>query len=159
MLTFSHSFIHTRRLRSFSLKAFNQISNYKSTSTNEFSVESLPDETLYIIDGTSFLFNAYHSTERKSDFNKTVLPLGISNTTLNNLKYNGQLPEDFANTTISGGTLAAMAMQFARFIRDVKPRYVAVAFDASRRNFRHELYPEYKSKRAPVSPDLIIQSI
>jgi DNA polymerase-1 len=32
--------------------------------------------------------------------------------------------------------------------------HIAVVFDTSGKNFRHELYPEYKANRKPVDPDL-----
>jgi len=48
---------------------------------------------------------------------------------------------------------------FARFLGDflesVQPRFVAVAFDRSlEKNFRRELYPQYKANREPAPPEL-----
>ena len=45
------------------------------------------------------------------------------------------------------GALTSMSMSFARFVRDVNPKYVAVAFDASSRTFRNDLFDEYKITR------------
>ncbi|MCC6633059.1 MAG: exodeoxyribonuclease IX [Gammaproteobacteria bacterium] len=51
---------------------------------------------------------------------------------------------------------------FARFMGDLiereKPRYVAVAFDASlSTSFRNQIYPAYKANREPAPPDLVLQ--
>jgi len=42
-----------------------------------------------------------------------------------------------------------------RFIRDVRPRFLAVAYDTGQPSFRADLYPEYKAGRKPVPADLI----
>jgi DNA polymerase I len=51
---------------------------------------------------------------------------------------------------------------FARFLCDLiereKPRYMAVAFDASlTTSFRNQIYPAYKANRDPAPPDLVLQ--
>lgn len=51
---------------------------------------------------------------------------------------------------------------FARFLGDLiereKPRYMAVAFDASlSTSFRNRIYPAYKANREPAPPDLVLQ--
>ncbi len=51
---------------------------------------------------------------------------------------------------------------FARFLGDLiereKPRYMAVAFDASlSTSFRNQIYPAYKANRDPAPPDLVLQ--
>jgi DNA polymerase-1 len=51
---------------------------------------------------------------------------------------------------------------FARFMGDLiereKPRYIAVAFDASlSTSFRNLIYPAYKANREPAPPDLVLQ--
>lgn len=53
------------------------------------------------------------------------------------------------------GALTVMMLQFARFVRDVKPRYLAVAFDVTRTTFRNDLYPAYKQHRSDISPHLV----
>lgn len=45
------------------------------------------------------------------------------------------------------GALVAMAMSFARFIRDIKPKYLAIALDYGRANFRNDIFADYKSHR------------
>lgn len=43
---------------------------------------------------------------------------------------------------------------FFKMLSDVKPTYVAVAFDVKAPTFRHELYSEYKGTRKPMPDDL-----
>ncbi len=44
-----------------------------------------------------------------------------------------------------------------KLIREKKPEYIALAFDARGRNFRHEMYSDYKANRPPMPPDLAAQ--
>jgi DNA polymerase-1 len=55
-----------------------------------------------------------------------------------------------AHNSIPCNALVAYSMMFARFIRDVDPNYVAVAFDAGKKTFRNDLYPQYKQNRDKV---------
>jgi 5'-3' exonuclease len=56
------------------------------------------------------------------------------------------------------GAVRAMGVWLARFLRDVSPRYVAVAFDVDRSStFRRKLMPEYKAQRPPYPQDLLLQ--
>ena len=102
-----------------------------------FTHSELPQETLYIMDGTSMIYNAFYSREATDTFGESTA------------QHNGE--------AIPCGALAAMGMHFARFIRDVKPRYVVAAMDVSRETFRTEIYPEYKQQRPPAPDDLAPQ--
>ena len=42
-------------------------------------------------------------------------------------------------------------------IVDLKPKYIAVAFDVSKRTFRNALYADYKAKRKPMPSELASQ--
>ena len=141
----------------------------------------MPDETLYIIDGTSMLYNAHFSRENQNYWREAYLspeesakviehwglerllsqpahPQSLSSSSspdatvfddsLSPILY---LDDDDGLPTVPVvhcGALTTMLLHFARFIRDVQPRYVAMAFDAGRVTFRNEMYPEYKQHRS-----------
>lgn len=44
-----------------------------------------------------------------------------------------------------------------KILREHNPRYAAVVFDAPEKNFREELYPEYKATRVKTPPELLEQ--
>ena len=88
---------------------------------------------LYLIDGSGYLFRAYHALpplSRKSD----GLPTGAVSGFCNML---WKLLED----TRQGDA----------------PTHLAVIFDAGRKTFRNEIYPEYKAHRPDPPEDLIPQ--
>ena len=88
---------------------------------------------LYLVDGSGYLFRAYHALpplSRKSD----GLPTGAVSGYCNML---WKLLED-----MRGGE---------------KPTHLAVVFDAARRTFRNEIFPAYKAHRPPPPDDLIPQ--
>jgi DNA polymerase I len=88
---------------------------------------------LYLIDGSGYLFRAYHALpplSRKSD----GLPTGAVSGYCNML---WKLLED-----MKGGE---------------KPTHLAVIFDAGRTTFRNAIYPQYKANRPPPPDDLIPQ--
>ena len=43
---------------------------------------------------------------------------------------------------------------FTRMVTDIKPKYVAVAFDLKAPTFRHKMYDEYKATRKPMPEEL-----
>ena len=88
---------------------------------------------LYLIDGSGYLFRAYHALpplSRKSD----GLPTGAVSGYCNML---WKLLED-----TKGGD---------------RPTHLAVIFDAGRKTFRNDIYPEYKAHRPDPPEDLIPQ--
>src|SRR5271167_3307005 len=88
---------------------------------------------LYLIDGSGYLFRAYHALpplSRKSD----GLPTGAVSGFTNML---WKLLED----TKSGD----------------RPTHLAVIFDAGKKTFRNDIYPEYKANRPEPPEDLIPQ--
>jgi DNA polymerase-1 len=88
---------------------------------------------LYLIDGSGYLFRAYHALpplSRKSD----GLPTGAVSGYCNML---WKLLED-----TKGGDA---------------PTHLAVIFDAGRKTFRNDIYPEYKAHRPEPPEDLIPQ--
>jgi DNA polymerase-1 len=88
---------------------------------------------LYLIDGSGYLFRAYHALpplSRKSD----GLPTGA----------------------VSG--YCNMLWKLLEDMRDGdKPTHLAVIFDAGKKTFRNDIYPEYKANRPDPPEDLIPQ--
>ena len=83
---------------------------------------------LFLIDGSGFIFRAYHA----------LPPLTRSDGTPTN--------------AVSGFTSMLM-----KLVEDNTADHIAVIFDAGRRTFRNDLYPEYKAHRPPAPEDLIPQ--
>ena len=52
------------------------------------------------------------------------------------------------------GALKSAFGSFKRALRDHQPTHALVAFDAPGRNWRHEVYPEYKATRTPMPQEL-----
>ena len=55
------------------------------------------------------------------------------------------------------GALYGVVNTVQKQLRRVRPERVAVVLDAPGKNFRHELYPEYKANRPPMDPELRAQ--
>ncbi len=83
---------------------------------------------LYLIDGSGFIFRAYHA-----------LP-----------------PLSRADGTPTGAVYGFTTM-LLRLIEGMHPDYLAVIFDAGRKTFRNRIYPEYKAHRPPAPEDLVPQ--
>lgn len=49
------------------------------------------------------------------------------------------------------------ARMLGRLIKDEHPTSLAIAFDTARKNFRHDIYPDYKANREAPPEDLIPQ--
>jgi DNA polymerase-1 len=80
---------------------------------------------LYLIDGSSYLYRAYHAIRHLSG------------------------PGGFPTNAIFGFT-----QMLLKVLKDRQPSHVAVVFDISRKTFRTDLYPEYKANRAAMPDDL-----
>ena len=50
--------------------------------------------------------------------------------------------------------LYGFANQIIKIIKDIKPKYIAVAFDVSKKTFRNDIYDKYKATRKPMPDDL-----
>ncbi len=86
------------------------------------------DEELFLIDGSGFIFRAYHA-----------IPMLTS-------------PDGVPVNAVLGFT-----NMLTKLITDMNVRSVAVIFDAARENFRNKIYPEYKANRSETPEDLIPQ--
>jgi len=105
-------------------------------STNETSPALTADDHLILVDGSTFIFRAYHALPpltRKSD----GLPVGAVSGFCNmlwKLLQEGLSPEP-----------------------GDEPTHFAVIFDHSAQTFRNEIYPEYKAQRPEPPEDLVPQ--
>jgi DNA polymerase-1 len=88
----------------------------------------MKDKTLILVDGSYYMFRAYHA-----------------------------LP-DFRNSSNEHtGVIYGVMNMLKKLIREHKPDYFAVIFDAKGKTFRNDLYPQYKANRPPVPEELLSQ--
>ena len=81
--------------------------------------------TLYLVDGSSYLYRAYHA--------------------LPNLTNSAGEPT---------GALLGVANMLRRLLKDAESENIAVVFDAKGPTFRHEMYEQYKANRPPMPLEL-----
>jgi DNA polymerase-1 len=86
------------------------------------------EKTLYLIDGHSYVYRAYHALGRLSN------------------------SRGFPTNAIFGFTKMLL-----KIFGEKEPEYLAVAMDAKGPTFRHDLYKEYKATRPPMPEDLAEQ--
>ncbi|SNB46756.1 DNA polymerase I [Geobacter sp. DSM 9736] len=84
--------------------------------------------TLFLVDGSSYIYRAYFAIRHLSS------------------------PQGFPTNAVYGFT-----QMLLKVMKDRKPDHVAVVFDAGRRTFRQEIYPEYKANRSKMPDDLVPQ--
>ncbi|MCA9484930.1 MAG: DNA polymerase I, partial [Nitrospina sp.] len=82
--------------------------------------------SLYLIDGSAYIFRAFYGVKHH---------LSNSKGTPTNALYG----------------FTSMLM---KVVREEKPDYLAVVFDSKEKTFRHDLYPEYKANRGEPPEDL-----
>ncbi len=83
---------------------------------------ALVNNSLFIIDGTSLLYNSYHSKSSSNIFTKSGLKINA---------------------------VFGLLSRFCSFIKNIKPKHVVFVFD-SFGNKRKLLFPAYKANRKPV---------
>ncbi len=86
-------------------------------------------DELYLVDGSGYIFRAYYA-----------LPQNLTN------------PEG-----IPVGAVLGFCNMLIKLLTDLHAPYIAVIFDAARRNYRNDIYPEYKANRDETPPELIPQ--
>ena len=86
------------------------------------------DKTVYLIDGSAYIYRAYHAIR------------GLTNS------------KGLPTNAVFGFT-----RMLIKLIEDRSPEYVAMFFDAKGPTFRHGLYRDYKANRPPMPEDLSIQ--
>lgn len=85
----------------------------------------IPDNPLILVDGSSYLFRAYHS------------PPHLTNS-------KGE----------ATGAIYGVVNMLKSLLRQYKPSQMVVVFDAKGPTFRNEMYSEYKAHRPPMPDDL-----
>jgi DNA polymerase-1 len=88
-------------------------------------------KTLLLVDGSSYLYRAFHALARAGLRSKKGEPTWAIFGVLNMLR---------------------------RLLKDAPADYLACVFDAKGRTFRDDLYPEYKANRPPMPEDLAVQT-
>ena len=90
---------------------------------------SIPTRTLLLVDGSSYLYRAYHA--------------------MPDLRAVPGDPDSPATGAIRG-----VINMLQKLRRDVRADYAACVFDAHGPTFRDALYPDYKANRSPMPDDL-----
>ncbi len=90
--------------------------------------ETAPLKHLYLVDGSGFIFRAFHA----------IRPL--------------TRPDGTPVNAVFGFTRMLM-----KLLRDTDADHIAVIFDAARRNFRNDIYPDYKGHRPDAPEELVPQ--
>ncbi|MFJ1302333.1 DNA polymerase I [Pseudomonadota bacterium AL_CKDN230030165-1A_HGKHYDSX7] len=85
-------------------------------------------KTLLLVDGSSYLYRAFHA-----------------------------MPDLRNAQGEPTGALYGVVNMLKKLVQDHKAEYAACIFDARGKTFRDDLYPEYKSHRPPMPPDLSAQ--
>ncbi len=85
---------------------------------------------LILVDGSSYLFRAYHATAKANMVTSAGEPTGAIRTVISMLH---------------------------KLINTYQPKQMAVIFDAKGKNFRHELFADYKANRPPMPDELRVQ--
>jgi DNA polymerase I len=85
-------------------------------------------ETLYLLDGSSYIYRAYFAIRHLSS------------------------PKGFPTNALYGFT-----QMLLKVMKDHAPAHVAVIFDAGKLTFRNELFPAYKATRSAMPEDLAQQ--
>jgi DNA polymerase-1 len=86
------------------------------------------DSTLYLVDGSSYIYRAYYAIRHLSS------------------------PSGHPTNAIYG-----FIQMLLKLLKDHQPHHVAVVFDVGRVTFRTGLYPDYKANRAAMPDDLRAQ--
>ncbi|NNG00323.1 MAG: DNA polymerase I [Desulfobacteraceae bacterium] len=98
------------------------------TQSAETTATSNDNKELYLIDGTAYIYRAFHAVR------------GLANS------------RGMPTNAVFGFTRMLM-----KLMEDRQPTYVGMCFDAKGPTFRHKMYADYKANRPPMPEDLIVQ--
>jgi len=98
------------------------------TGESDQTAELKKPDHVFLIDGSGYIFRAFHA-----------LP-----------------PLTRADGTPVNAVLGFTNM-LLKLVSDTDAEFIAVLFDAARKNYRNDIYPEYKAHRPPPPPELIPQ--
>jgi len=87
-------------------------------------------KTLFLVDGSAVFYRAYFAF--------------IKNPLINSRGENTSASYGFINSIL-------------KIIKEEKPDYIAIVFDTKAPTFRHKMYSEYKSTRAKMPEELVLQ--
>jgi DNA polymerase I len=93
-----------------------------------FTSSIMPTPTLLLVDGSSYLYRAFHA-----------------------------LPDLRASNGQPTGAIRGVLSMLRTLLNDYPAQYRAVVFDAKGKTFRDDWYPEYKAQRPPMPEDLAAQ--
>jgi DNA polymerase-1 len=100
---------------------------------SKFKDAETKDGELYLVDGSGFIFRAYYAMAYSGRGGMTN-PAGVP-----------------------VGAVYGFTNMLLKMLKDYNAPYMAVIFDAARKNFRNDIYPEYKANRDETPEDLIPQ--
>jgi DNA polymerase-1 len=86
------------------------------------------DKRLILVDGSSFLFRAYHA-----------------------------MPDLQTRSGQLTGAVYGVTNMLRKLIKECDPELIAIVYDAKGKTFRHEMYDLYKANRPPAPPELVSQ--
>ncbi len=86
------------------------------------------EKRLILVDGSSFLFRAYHA-----------------------------MPDLQTRAGQLTGAVYGVTNMLRKLLRECDPELIAIVFDAKGKTFRHEMYEQYKANRPPAPPELVSQ--
>lgn len=87
------------------------------------------DDEIFLVDGSGYIFRAYYA-----------------------------VPQNLTNPQgVPVGAVLGFCNMMVKLLKDLQAPYIAVIFDAARKNFRYDIYADYKANRSETPEDLIPQ--